>query len=264
MTKLIWMSDLHFALVDDLLNHDPHVRLAAAIDHINEHHADAQMCIISGDMVNRETLEDYVGVRASLDALTVPYFPMVGNHDDRNLFKRALPLPGDCMVDFVQYKVRTRDGVMVCLDTKKEGSDAGELCQARLDWLQETLEQAEGLPVFLFMHHPPMPLGLPMQDADNLENGQDLIDLISNFDCVKYLFLGHVHRPITGVVGGIPFSTMRSVLYQAPAPRPDWTWDTFKPSEEAPNIGVIQFDGASVVLQYEQFCEFKMGVVRGR
>jgi len=128
-------------------------------------------------------------------------------------------------------------------------------------WLIRALSDAGDMPVFLFMHHPPMALGLPMQDSENMRNGKAFIDLITEFGCVKYLFIGHVHRPITGTVGGIPFSTMRSVLYQAPPPRPEWSWDTFKPSKEAPNIGVVRLTGGSVNLQYDQFCDHQFGLI---
>ncbi|MFK7737537.1 MAG: metallophosphoesterase, partial [Pirellulaceae bacterium] len=85
MTKLIWMSDPHFALEGDVWGHDPRERLKAAIDHINIHHSDAAMCVISGDLVNSGTQADYEGVRTRLDTLAIPYFPMVGNHDKRDL-----------------------------------------------------------------------------------------------------------------------------------------------------------------------------------
>lgn len=235
VTKLIWMSDPHFAIVGDVPGHDPRVRLRAAVDHINNHHSDADMCIISGDIVNRGTRADYEGVKHHLSELSVPYFPMVGNHDNRDLFRKVLPLPEICMADFIQYQVTTPDAVMICLDTHKEGSDAGEFCQVRSKWLRETLASTANSPVFIFMHHPPMPLGLPMQDTENMRGGDAFLDLIADFECVKYLCIGHVHRPITGTIRGIPFSTMRSILYQAPPPRPEWTWDSFKPSAEYRN-----------------------------
>ncbi|MGI9370135.1 MAG: phosphodiesterase, partial [Ruegeria sp.] len=227
MLKLIWMSDLHFTHEGEVLGHDPRIRLDAAVDHVNHHHADAGLCVISGDLVNRGSRVGYEALQTRLDKLSVPYLPMVGNHDDRDLLRQTLPLPQSCMTDFIQYSVSTSDGLIVCLDTQKSGSDAGEFCAERIGWLQRVLENAEGALVYLFMHHPPMALGLPMQDTENLENGDEFLSLISRFDCVKYLFVGHVHRPISGTVTGIPFSTMRSVLYQAPPPRPEWNWDTF-------------------------------------
>ncbi|MCF2870747.1 metallophosphoesterase [Octadecabacter sp. G9-8] len=263
MTKLIWMSDPHYTQEGRVLGHDPRARLDAAIDHINTHHSDASMCLITGDMVNRGTHEDYAGLRKKLDTLSMPYCPMAGNHDNRTLFKQSFELPETCMQDFIQYTIRTPQGLIVCLDTHKTGSDAGEFCQNRSAWLTKTLRDAGTTPVFLFLHHPPIALGLPMQDTENMENGQAFVDLISGFTCVKYVFMGHVHRPITGTIDHIPFATMRSVLYQAPPPRPEWTWKTFTPSAEAPCIGVIQIVNSSVIMQYDQFCPYETGVLSG-
>lgn len=263
MVKLIWMSDPHFSAEGRVLGHDPRERLSAAIEHINTHHADAAMCLITGDIVNRGTREDYESVKRMLGELTVNYHPMVGNHDNRDLFREILPLPATCMAGFIQYQVMTPNGLLVCLDTLKEGADAGEFCRPRRQWLQETLEKANGSSVYIFMHHPPMSLGLPMQDTERLQRGQSFLDTISGFECVKYLCIGHVHRPTSGVVQGIPFSTMRSVLYQAPPPSPAWTWDTFQPGFEAPNIGVVLLQRRSITIQFDQFCERSQGVRAG-
>lgn len=259
MHKVIWMSDPHFTHEGNVLGHDPRVRLQAALDHINRYHHDANLCVISGDMVNRGTHADYDALLNRLNKLAIPFLPMVGNHDDRTLFRTILPLPEACMADFIQYTVPTTDGLIVCLDTQKSGSDAGEFCGERLAWLQDILQNAVDMPVYIFLHHPPMPLGLPMQDTENMEDGDTFLDLVSKYDCVKYMFIGHVHRPISGTVKGIPFSTMRSILYQAPAPRPEWNWDTFKPVEEAPNLGVITIAESAINLQFEQFCNFETG-----
>lgn len=259
MFKAIWMSDPHFACEGRVLGHDPRVRLQAAIDHINQHHSDAGFCIISGDMVNRGTSADYNALQSRLERLAVPFLPMVGNHDDRSIFRSTLPLPDSCMENFIQYSVSTKIGLIICLDTQKTGSDAGEFCAERRAWLHDALQNAGDTPVYIFMHHPPMSLGLPMQDTEKMEDGGDFLDLLSAYDCVKYMFIGHVHRPITGTVKGIPFATMRSILYQAPAPQPEWDWDTFKPGEEAPNLGVLTIVKSDVNLQFVQFCKYDNG-----
>ncbi len=260
MLKVIWLSDLHFTSDGDVLGHDPRVWLKAAIDHVNDLHGDADFCVVSGDMVNRGTEVDYAALRSGLDRLTVPYHPMVGNHDNRALMAEFLPVPDTTLPVFVQYRIVTPEAVILCLDTQKAGVDAGEFCDVRSAWLRGELEAAGETAVYLFMHHPPHALGLPMQDADRLEGGAAFLDLVAAYDCIKYMFIGHVHRPISGVVRGVPFSTMRSVLYQASGPVPAWDWSTFKPGEEAPNIGVVTIEDGSVTLQFEQFCDYKQGV----
>ena len=260
MLNAVWMSDPHFTKEGDVLGHDPRVRLQAAIDHINANYSHASYCIISGDMVNRGTLDDYNVLKSKLANLRIPFLPMVGNHDDRSMFRSVVPLPESCMENFIQYSVAASGCLILCLDTQKAGSDAGEFCIERSAWLRRVLENAGNTRVYIFMHHPPMELGLPMQDTENMENGSEFLELVSKYSCVKYLFIGHVHRPITGAVCGIPFATMRSILYQAPAPKPEWDWDTFKPAEEAPNLGLISIDESTVRLQYLQFCEYNNGV----
>ncbi|MEM8688694.1 MAG: phosphodiesterase [Pseudomonadota bacterium] len=259
MVKLIWLSDLHFLAEGIDLGHDSRARLKAAIAFINQHHADSAYCVLSGDLVNRETAEDYSALAEHLGELRVPLLPMVGNHDDRHMLRSALPLPEGCMDDFIQYAVPTPDGLLLCLDTHKIGSPAGELCAERLAWFEHKLSAAGAGPVYVFMHHPPMPLGLPMQDMDRLDAGDAFLELAAAHGNVKYLFIGHVHRPITGTARGIPFATMRSVLYQAPAPVPQWDWDSFAPAEEAPNLGVLKLDGQGVTLEYVQFCAYADG-----
>lgn len=263
MFKAVWMSDLHFTWNDDVLGHDPRIRLRRAIRHINDTHSDAHICVISGDMVNRGTMQDYQALRQELDTLAVPYAPMVGNHDDCRALRETLPLPDTCMADFVQYCIETPEGILACLDTQRAGSDAGEFCKARSDWLRRIATQYGDLPLFLFLHHPPMALGLPMQDSENMVNGADFLNMITQIPSVRYMFIGHVHRPISGTIKGIGYSTMRSVLYQAPAPRPAWNWDSFAPAEEAPNIGIITITDGDVNLQYEQFCTYETGTLAG-
>lgn len=260
MLNVIWMSDLHFSCEGTVLGLDPRVRLQAAIDHTNNHFDEAEFCIISGDMVNRGTSQDYNALSSKLSSLNMPFYPMVGNHDDRSILRSSLPLPDNCMENFIQYFIAVQDCLLVCLDTQKTGSDSGELCEERKVWLREVLENANGSKVYIFMHHPPMALGLPMQDTENLDNGLAFLDLLSEYDCVKYMFIGHVHRPITGTVNGIHFATMRSILYQAPPPKPEWNWDTFKPSEEAPSLGLISITEAGANLQYLQFCDYATGL----
>ena len=255
MTKLVWMSDLHFAQEGTVLGHDPRARLRTAIDHINAHHTDASLCVISGDMVHRGTARDYAALRSELDRLAMPYAPMMGNHDTRELLRAALPLPDACMEGFVQYEIETADGLILCLDTHRSGSDAGEFCADRRAWLRTRLEDAGNRPAYLFLHHPPMDLGLPAQDTEKMTYGAAFLDLVEDHRATRHLFIGHVHRTVTGSVRGIPFTTMRSVLFQAPPPSPPWDWSNFTPGKEAPCIGVVFLSGGDVTIQIEEISQ---------
>ena len=260
--RVIWLSDLHFEATGLVQGHDPRVRLEAAIDNINQHYSDADLCLITGDMVDTATAENYREVKRRLDRLAMPWGPMTGNHDGRALFLEHLPLPGEAMPGFPQYVVDLPQARLICLDSLWEGEDAGELCAARLDWLEARLAERNDMPALVFLHHPPMKLGLPMLDPDRLKDGEVLLEMLARYPQVQHICSGHVHRPVSGRVGHISFTGLRAVLYQAPPPVPAWDWDTFKPPEEAPEMGVITVDAGQITLRTEQFCEYATGGVR--
>ncbi len=260
MTKIIWMSDPHFQIAGTIDGLDPRVRLEAAIAYLNDHHADADFAVLTGDLVGDDIVEDYTGIATYLAKSDIPIYPLMGNNDERENFRAHLPLPVDGMPDFIQYVVDTPDQTFICLDTHKVGSHAGQFCSTRQAWLNQVLAREPAKPAYIFMHHPPLALGLPPQDEIMLEDSDTFLDVVSAHDNVKHLFMGHVHRPTAGTVRGIPFATIGALSFQAPAPKPAWRWDSFVTAKEAPQLGVIQIENESVVLQYTQFCEYEVGV----
>ncbi len=259
MTKIAWLSDLHFSAKGRVQGYDTEARVQAAVAYVNAHHSDAASCVISGDLVDRGTADDYAHLMHYLSELEMPILPMVGNHDNRILMRQFFDLPKTADPNFVQYSVDLGSTLILCLDSQKEGTDAGVYCPARSAWLAQALETANGRPVLVFVHHAPLALGLPMQDLDRMEGGGAFLDLLAASGASVHLCVGHVHRPISGHCRGIPFTTMRSVLYQAPAPSPEWDWTSFAPAQEAPDLGVIAVSEDAVVVQYQTFCEASYG-----
>lgn len=260
MAKIIWMSDPHFQKEGTIDGLNPRTRLDAAIAYVNMHYNDADFAVLSGDLVGDDIAADYVAIAQHLKKSRIPIYPLMGNNDARPGFRTNLPLPENAMADFIQYAVDTPSETFIYLDTHKVGSHAGQLCEARLAWLDVKLRQSPDKPAYIFMHHPPLALGLPPQDEIMLEDDEAFLDLVAGHGRVKHLFMGHVHRPTAGTARGIPFATIGALSFQAPAPRPPWDWDSFKMAEEPPQLGVILIEDGNVVLQYIQFCDYAVGV----
>ncbi|MEM1101892.1 MAG: metallophosphoesterase, partial [Pseudomonadota bacterium] len=249
---------LHFTAHGDVLGHDPRVRLEAAIDLVNAQYRDAAFCLISGDMGNRGTPADYAALARRLARLEIPYLPLPGNHDRRAEFRRHLALPEGVMEAFIQYEVPLGHARVIGLDSLDPGADGGVLCPVRRDWLLERLAASEA-PALVFLHHPPMALGLPMQDADRLAEGESVLDALAETGRVAFLGAGHVHRRHSGVVRGLPFATMASVLYQAPPPVPAWDWESFAPAREAPELALVTVEGPDIRVVPRQICPYETG-----
>lgn len=260
MTKFIWMSDPHFQNTGTIAGLDPRARLSQAMKHANANYSDAEFILLTGDLVGDDSSSDYAALARFLDWSKLPVHSMMGNDDVRSHFRAHLPVLPGTMPDFIQYRIEMPDGsILLCLDTHKVGSHAGHLCETRLAWLKQELE-ATDQPIYIAMHHPPFALGLPAQDQIALDDGTAFMDLITQYPHVKHLFAGHVHRPTSGTRRGIPFSTIGAISFQAPGPRPEWDWDSFKAATEASHYAVVELDRGDVTIQPVQFCAVDYGV----
>ncbi len=198
---------------------DPAARLRMAVESIAGRHGPdspvpAEFVIITGDLTHHGQPEAYAELRQILDGLPMPFHLMVGNHDERENFRAAFP---EAPVDehgFVQQAMETDAGLFILLDTKTPGTHAGALCEQRLTWLAQRLAESEGA-VFLFLHHPPMAVGISGMDRIPMLNAAELAAVLAPHRArIRHMFHGHLHRPIGGSWMGIPFTSLRGTSHQ--------------------------------------------------
>ena len=211
--KIIQVSDLH--LVEPggrLYGSDPLERLEDGIADLNRHHADADLVVFSGDLTDDGAPAAYAALAERLATLKAPYRLMMGNHDDRAAFAAAFPA-GLAADGFAQSSADLHGWRVVMLDTLEPGRVEGRLCATRLDWLDAALDGARD--VLLFLHHPPVPIGIESLDASRLVDAVALRDVLRRHGNVRHLFAGHVHRLASGRWDGIPFATIRGTNHQS-------------------------------------------------
>ncbi len=90
---------------------------------------------------------------------------------------------------------------------------AGTLCGERLQWLAARLAEAPHRPTVLFMHHPPFPVGMPL-DRSMCANQEALGRLLEGHRQVRALFCGHVHRAIQLTWHGVRAGVCPSTAHQ--------------------------------------------------
>lgn len=249
MNKIVWLTDPH--LVDSQSTWpagvDPLTRFRRCIDDIREHHADADRLVISGDLVQLRNPSGYPILRQELEALSIPWRLLVGNHDDRSAFREFFPEAGhhDAYIQSAEDLANTR---ILYLDTvARDGKHHGELCQERIDWIAEHMESANERLMLVFMHHPPFGLGVPALDRLKLLDADGLAALLKGRRHPTHLFCGHVHRNASGLWAGHPFASLKS-------PHVQFDLDMKAPnlirSAEPPGYGVIISRGEEVTVNY--------------
>ncbi len=214
MLKLIQITDCHLVPEGQrLFESDPGARLAVAIDSVIAEHADADLVVFTGDLAHDGRPEAYALLRRELGRLPVPWQLLPGNHDERAALCEAFPEIATDGDGFLQA-VRDLDGVrLVFLDTVEPGTHAGVYCARRRAWLDAALAERRGRPAYLFMHHPPMPIGMPRLDQYGLAERDAFATCLGGGD-VRHIFFGHVHRPVSGSWRGIPVSSLPGTNHQ--------------------------------------------------
>ena len=138
--KIIQITDTHLMpRGTELHGLNPCERLEACIASIKEFHADAELCIITGDLTDCGDREAYRDFRKILQQLPIPFHPLIGNHDNREIFSEVFPeVPLD-KYGFVQQMLATEQGRFLLLDTVEHEKHWGSYCEKRGAWLQDVL-----------------------------------------------------------------------------------------------------------------------------
>ncbi len=190
--------------------------LARAVAHITALRPAPDVVLVTGDLVDAGMAEEYAHLRELLAPLAMPVYLIPGNHDLRDPLRatfadhRYLPHDG-----FLQYAVDSGLVRLIALDTLTPGAPHGELCERRLNWLEQRLAESDR-PTILFMHHPPFECGMKGFDEARLNVGADrLAAIVRRHPNVERILCGHVHRPILVRWAGSIASVAPSTAHQA-------------------------------------------------
>jgi Icc protein len=195
---------------------DPGAALRRCVDKMLALERWPDLVLVSGDLVEGGSREEYGELRRLLAPLPMPWFVIPGNHDERTVMR-------DCFRDhaylhqwppFAQYAIDEWPLRIVALDTVVPGEPGGRLCEERLDWLERTLAAEQRKPTLIVMHHPPFRTWIGHMDAMGLEAPERLAEVLARHPQVERIVCGHLHRPIETRFAGIPASTCPSPSHQ--------------------------------------------------
>jgi len=252
--KIVQLSDLHLTLPGaELFGSSPLARLELAVDRILADHADADFCLLTGDLADAGSDIAYAALAQALKRLPMPAHLLPGNHDSRDALRRNFPqLPANDG-SFIQAALDTPGGRFLLLDTVEAGAPWGSYCADRRAWLTRQMAAAGDLPLYIAMHHPPLALGIPSMDQFALRDSEAFWSVIAPHRArIRHLFFGHLHRPIGGSWHGIPFSCTSSPNHQIALDLATLRGDEVPGCREPAGYAVILIDSERVVVHHQQ------------
>ncbi|KXU86261.1 metallophosphatase [Paraburkholderia monticola] len=217
---LAQISDLHIKQPGALAYRrvDTAAYLGRCVDALNALTPRPDAVLITGDLVDQGDPQQYAYLKTLLAPLAIPYFLMVGNHDEREALRAAFPEREELQSggEFVQYAFDVGPLRVIALDSLVPGSSAGMLCDARLAWLAQQLDAARGKPVVVALHHPPFACHIGHMDDIGLDPtaSEQLAALIARHPNVERVLCGHVHRSMFARFGGTIASAIPSPAHQ--------------------------------------------------
>ncbi|HLQ85639.1 MAG TPA: metallophosphoesterase [Salinisphaeraceae bacterium] len=194
--KLIQITDMHLRGEADAIVHGWHVNRAwrRIRDDAIQRHADAALWVLTGDLVEDESVRGYARLDADLAALPAPILALAGNHDDPAAMQKHLRHAR------VHADYHLGGWHLYALNSHVAGTDGGCLDTGQLEWLQQALTRRPE-PSVLFLHHPPVALASRWLDAISLQNGAAFRQLVQSQPQIAAVICGHAHQAFATHIG---------------------------------------------------------------
>ncbi|OYZ97607.1 MAG: hypothetical protein B7X99_13780 [Rhizobiales bacterium 17-65-6] len=221
--KFVVMSDLHLVAEGQTsMTLDTAARLQQAVATLNDRYADADFCIIAGDLADAGEVAAYHRLQAIAGQIGIPTYITLGNHDDRANFLSVFGAEWADATGKVNHVIDAKGYRVIVLDSSEPGRVDGILTAAQIDWLTERLAEAAERPVIVVLHHNANALHI---EADKIKLLDDapFITALKTHDDIRQVIAGHVHLTSTATYHGIPFTTLAgghySVSFNADRPK---------------------------------------------
>ncbi len=212
------ITDFHLRVDGKLYNGDIDTKdkLETCIRHLNRLDPQPDLVLATGDLADEPDEDTYSAMREIFERLKMPIYVIPGNHDDRNMVRRAFSSLGYLPANgpFLHYTIEDYPLRMIGLDTLEKDGEGAEMCADRLHWLDDRLSEQPDRPTFIFMHHQPIMTRMGYIEKNAFPGAAEMGILIRRHQHVEWITCGHLHRPIQLRWGGTTVSIAPSSAFQ--------------------------------------------------
>lgn len=164
--------------------------LERVLNHYRESGWQADLAIVTGDIVQDDSAGGYERFRALLSELHLPVYCLPGNHDVELLMREALSDPPFRYCESLE----SNGWLIVNVDSCVSGQAGGEVSATELERVETEILSTRAAHVLVCLHHPPVSMGSQWLDAVGLANAEKFMSVISASGKVRLVLFGHVHQ----------------------------------------------------------------------
>jgi 3',5'-cyclic AMP phosphodiesterase CpdA len=198
---------------------DTPARLTEAFDTCARLPRTPDVILLTGDLVNDATREEYELLAECLEHAPCPVLPIPGNHDDAALLHSTFAASSACPIDLpdpsgpFHYAVDEHPVRLMAFDVTDTGNHSGLVTDDAAAWLDTTLAARPDTPTIVFMHHVPYATGAWWFDYSGVAGAERLRAVLERHLQVVRVVSGHVHRATSTQWGGLTLSSAPSTAY---------------------------------------------------
>ena len=175
---------------------DSNAMLVAAIETLNRLSPAPDVVILSGDVVDTGTPEEYALAQELLGQIRQPLFAIPGNHDEREAFRLSFGARGHLPKSGPLHFVVGDLGPVriIGLDITVPGFHYGNMDDDAAAWLESALAAEPLRPTIIMVHQPPFASGITYIDEYSCRLGERLAGIVAHYPAVERIVCGHIHR----------------------------------------------------------------------
>ena len=224
---ILQISDLHILAKsgETMEGIDTEYSFCKVLEYAHAKHGKADLILVTGDIAQTPCHFSYQRIVQELEKYETKTVCLPGNHDDFTLMQQIITGAEINCQKYIAYK----HWQIICLNSKKEGSEGGYLASDELAYLSETLEKHPDLNTLLAVHHHPVPTNSLWMDTMIIENSDELFLLLQNHPQVKAITCGHIHQKLEVQKEGKLILGMPSSCFQFKPKNKEYAIDNKKP-----------------------------------
>jgi Icc protein len=173
--------------------------LSGVIQHYRDSDWKADFVSATGDLIQDQSAGAYERFKTALGALDLDVYCVPGNHDVRELMRRAVSEPPFFYCD----KVETNNWLIIGVDSCVAETAGGAISSSEYDRLDQAIAASNTDHVMVCLHHPPVVMGSTWLDTVGLGNPDDFYDRVGASAKVRLAIFGHVHQSYDNTHHGI-------------------------------------------------------------
>jgi len=241
LLRIVHAADLHLPKNrnEDLHGFKPYPSVKKGIEYLKRLTPGCDLIIFGGDIIRNPGNGDYREVFSLFQEINVPMHAVMGNHDDLQAYS------DDPFSEIPQnfqgyYRFQFHGFSCIILNTKVPGEESGFLGSDQVFWMENELGDIPEGKCLIFMHHPPVPCGVPWLDKISLQNKEEFWSRAVRFrNKIRGVFVSHIHMQMTSLYHGIPVASCPSMCCQFSS-----AGDAYRAafSSEQPGFNVIDVD----------------------